>query len=161
MQEPSYIHPPKNYKWHSNIDYQQNPHLYRIGRGQQGVLICEPYKSYICQYWRFKTPAIAKQSAIKIYQIFLHYVKINDFVGADLAKKFLHMGFTRSRRYANHKNGIKWHYKNRAWHILSQDADALTNQKALAAEIFKDYWKRARENEKYLALKKQHKALYE
>ena len=32
-------------KWNPDVDYRQNPHLYRIGRGQQGVLICEPYKS--------------------------------------------------------------------------------------------------------------------
>ena len=31
-----------NYKWKSNIDYRKNPHLYEIGRGQQGVLTCEP-----------------------------------------------------------------------------------------------------------------------
>ena len=37
----------KNYKWKSDIDYRENPHLYEIGRGQQGVLTCEPYKSEI------------------------------------------------------------------------------------------------------------------
>ena len=30
----------KNYKWKSDIDYRKNPHLYEIGRGQQGVLTC-------------------------------------------------------------------------------------------------------------------------
>ena len=28
-----------NYKWKSNIDYRKNPHLYKIGRGQQLSLI--------------------------------------------------------------------------------------------------------------------------
>jgi hypothetical protein len=37
-------------KWNPEIDYSQHPDLYRIGRGQQGVLICEPYKSKICAY---------------------------------------------------------------------------------------------------------------
>ena len=32
-------------KWNPKVNYRDNPHLYRIGRGQQGVLICEPYKS--------------------------------------------------------------------------------------------------------------------
>ena len=35
----------KTYKWSSQIDYEREPQLYEIGRGQQGVLVCEPYKS--------------------------------------------------------------------------------------------------------------------
>ena len=46
----------KNYRWKSDIDYRENPHLYHIGRGQQGVLTCEPYKSELHPLWRFKTP---------------------------------------------------------------------------------------------------------
>ena len=41
-------------KWNPDVDYRKNPHLYNIGRGQQGVLICEPYKSEICAHRRFK-----------------------------------------------------------------------------------------------------------
>ena len=33
----------------------------------------------------------------------------NDFVGMDMCRKFLEMGFTRGfRRYANHKDGKKY-----------------------------------------------------
>ena len=76
------------------------PHLYKIGRGQQGVLVCEPYKSEIGKHWRFKTPNVAQKSAETIYKMFIKYLLEDDFVGADMAKKYLHMGFTRSRRYA-------------------------------------------------------------
>ena len=31
-------------KWNPSVDYKKYPMLYKIGRGQQGVLICEPYK---------------------------------------------------------------------------------------------------------------------
>lgn len=55
------------------LDLRQHPELYRVGRGEQGVLLVEPYKSEILPYWRFKTPAIAKQSAAKIYQLFTEY----------------------------------------------------------------------------------------
>ncbi|WP_439584141.1 DUF4385 family protein [Dyadobacter bucti] len=27
------------------MDYKEYPELYRVGKGEQGVLICEPYKS--------------------------------------------------------------------------------------------------------------------
>ena len=55
------------------IDFRQHPELYRIGRGEQGVLLVEPYKSEILPYWKFKTPDIARQSADTIYSLFLQY----------------------------------------------------------------------------------------
>ena len=83
-------------KWNPEVNYRQNPHLYHIGRGQQGVLICEPYKSEICAHWRFKTVPEAKVSSQIILKMFYDFVEQGDFVGADMAKKFLHMGFSRA-----------------------------------------------------------------
>ena len=40
--------------------------------------------------------------------MFLDYKAQKDFVGMDMARKFLQMGFTRARRYANHKGGRKY-----------------------------------------------------
>jgi len=156
MKQPSYVDfNEKSYHWKAGIDYRKNPSMYRIGRGQQGVLTCEPYKSEICAHWRFKTPEMATVSSVKILQMFYSYLKQNDFVGADMAKKFLHMGYTRSRRYANHRDGKKWNKVNGEWRVLPQEKDAMTCQKAKCAEIFKDAWKEARENKKYLIMKKQ------
>ena len=75
-----------------NIDFREHPELYRVGKGEQGVLLVEPYKSEILPHWRFKTPDIAKESSEKIYQMFLVYLEKDDFVGADMARKFLQMG---------------------------------------------------------------------
>lgn len=137
-------------KWNPNVDYRSNPELYNIGRGQQGVLICEPYKSEICAHWRFKTPEEAEVSSQIIYSMFLEFVSNNDFVGADMAKKFLHMGFTRARRYANHRTGKKYAADGS---ILPQEPDALTCDKAKSAIIFREKWKLARENKNYLEMK--------
>ena len=87
---------------------QENRKLYPIGRGEQGVLLVRPYTNDICAYWRFKTPEIAKKSAAKIYEMYLIYRDKKDFIGMDMCRKFLEMGFTRSRRYANHRNGKKY-----------------------------------------------------
>jgi Domain of unknown function (DUF4385) len=46
-----------------SIDFRQQPELYRVGKGEQGVLLVEPYKSEILPYWRFKTPEIARANA--------------------------------------------------------------------------------------------------
>ena len=91
-----------------NLNLRKNPELYRVGMGEQGVLLVEPYKSEILPHWRFKTPEIAKKSAASIKNLFYEYMEKEDFVGMDMARKFLQMGYTRSRRYANHKSGQKY-----------------------------------------------------
>ena len=156
MKQPSYVNfDEKSYQWKKGVNYREEPYLYKIGRGQQGVLTCEPYKSEICKHWRFKTVELAEISSNKILEMFYEYLKQDDFVGADMAKKFLHMGYTRSRRYANHKDGKKWTNVNGDWEILAQESDAMTSEKAKSAEVFKVAWAEARTNEKYLKMKKE------
>ena len=42
---------------YKKIDFKkiENRKLYRIGRGEQGVLLVRPYTDIICRHWRFKT----------------------------------------------------------------------------------------------------------
>ena len=144
-------------KWNPEVDYRENPHLYNIGRGQQGVLICEPYKSEICAHWRFKTVNEAIKSSEQILNMFYNYIEQDDFVGADMAKKFLHMGFTRSRRYANHRDGRKY---NPDRSVIPQEDDAMTCEKAKSAVVFREKWREARENPAYLQMKKEFRDKY-
>ena len=156
MDKPTYVGFKKEeYHWKPDIDYKQNPHLYRIGRGQQGVLICQPYKNELYPLWKFRTSKLAKKSCDDIYNKFMEYLNNDDFVGADMAKKYLHMGFTRARRYWNHSSGRKWENNDGEWRVLPYDK----NEKRfwISSNIFLNYWKRARTNEKYLRLKKEFK----
>ena len=114
-----------------SVDFRKHSELYRIGKGEQGVLLVEPYKSEILPYWRFKTPQIARRSANQIYKIFLDYKAKEDFVGMDMARKFLQMGYTRARRYANHRSGRK--YSEGSKEILPREEDPV---KAESAKIF-------------------------
>ena len=91
-----------------HIDFRKHPEKYRVGKGEQGVLLVEPYKSEILPRWKFATPADARKSADTIYEMFCEYKRQQDFVGMDMARKFLQMGFTRSRRYANYPGGKKY-----------------------------------------------------
>ena len=134
------------------IDFRQHPQLYRIGKGEQGVLLVEPYKGEILPHWKFKTVAEAKKSSAKIYKLFLAYLKADDFPGADMARKFLQMGWTRARRYANHKGGRK--YDKKTGKELPRTAD---KEKAAAAAIFYERYVTARQHPEYVRLKKQHK----
>ena len=139
-----------------NIDFRKHPELYRIGKGEQGVLLVEPYKSEILPHWRFKTPPIARRSANKIYRMFVEYKAKEDFVGMDMARKFLQMGYTRARRYANHKSGRK--YAEGGKEILPREEDPV---KAESAKLFYEKWQKASEDKKYLELKKMHREMYE
>lgn len=140
----------------STIDFRKHPELYRIGKGEQGVLLVEPYKSEILPHWKFKTPQLAHRSASHIYKMFLAYKAQADFVGMDMARKFLQMGYTRSRRYANHKSGRK--YVAGSNEVLPREVDPV---KAESAKIFYEKWKKAREDKKYLELRKKHRERYE
>ena len=91
-----------------NLNLREQPELYRVGKGEMGVLLVRPYKDEILPHWRFKTPEIARESSEKIYALFLDYKAANDFIGMDMARKFLQMGYTRARRYANHTAGKKY-----------------------------------------------------
>ena len=118
-----------------DFSIKENRKLYRIGRGEQGVLLVRPYTNIICNYWRFKTPKIAVQSANKIFSLYLDYRDAGDFIGMDMCRKFLEMGFTRARRYANHNSGRK--YKKGTNEILPQEEDHMTSKYAESARIFK------------------------
>ena len=97
-----------NYNFdYKNTMFMPNDKRYRIGRGEQGVLLVRPYTNDICQYWRFKTPTDAAMSSMRILFLYHQYKDQEDFVGMDMCRKFLEMGFTRARRYANHKDGKK------------------------------------------------------
>ena len=54
---------------------------YRIGRGEQGVLTFEPYKSILLPHWRFRTVTIARASSARLWEKFLEYDAEDDFVG--------------------------------------------------------------------------------
>lgn len=123
---------------YEELDFSQEPirYFYRIGRGEQGVLMVRPYTNDICQYWKFKDETIARESANKIYSMYCDYKESGDFVGMDMARKFLEMGFTRARRYANHRSGKKYAEDGS---IRSQEVDALHNEKSKAAKVFKEF----------------------
>lgn len=48
---------------YKNLDLGAHPELYRVGRGEQGVSLVEPYKSEILPHWRFATLDIALESS--------------------------------------------------------------------------------------------------
>lgn len=151
-----------------NLNFRAHPELYRIGKGEQGVLLVEPYKSEILPHWRFKDPEVAEVSARKIFELFEAYLDAEDFPGADMARKFLQMGWTRARRYANHKGGKKYDgpvpddKKGRSGaHGRAQLPRHEDPVKAAAAAIFYARYVAAREHPEYLRQRARHIERYE
>ena len=130
--------------------------LYRIGRGEQGVLLVRPYTNDICAHWRFKTPDEAVKSSNKIFSMYLDYRDGKDFIGMDMCRKFLEMGFTRSRRYANHNSGRK--YKKGTREVLPQEEDHMTSKYAESARIFKNVRDIVAKNDTYVKMRKNWRA---
>ena len=153
---------------YKNLDLRKNPELYRIGKGEQGVLSVEPYKSEILPHWRFKTPDIARESSAKIYEMFLEYKNRKDFVGMDMARKFLQMGITRARRYANHPSGKKYDGavpKDKKGvsgaHGRAELPKGFDAEKAESARIFSEKYYLAKNDEVYQKLMREHREKYE
>lgn len=134
---------------------------YRIARGEQGVLTFEPYKSILLPYWRFKTVAIAQTSSRNLKSAFDHYVSAGDLVGADMARKFIQMGMTRAKRYANHKGGRKYDRSEREMErdggerreLPRSEGHEGREEKLAASEVFKAVWRACTSDEDYLELK--------
>lgn len=132
---------------------------YRIGRGETGVLTFEPYKSALLPLWRFRTPGLARKSSSDLWTAFLDYENEDDFVGMDMARKFLQMGMTRARRYANHKGGRKYCPAGEgSGEVLNGNGDGWKGSEAWkekdeASRVFKEVWDRARALKGYQAKK--------
>ena len=142
---------------YKSIDFslEENRKLYRIGRGEQGVLLVRPYTDDICAHWRFKTPEIAVKSSNKIFAMYLDYRDEKDFIGMDMCRKFLEMGFTRSRRYANHRDGKKYDEEG---NVIPQEPDHATCDFAKSAQIFKKVRDIVAYNDTYKCIRKQWRA---
>ncbi len=106
---------------------------------------------------------IPKVSSEKIYALFLDSLACEDLVGADMARKFLQVRYTRATRYANFKGGKKYlgpvpaDKKGKSGShsrplIERGPEDA---EKAEAAKTFKSKWEVAKKDKNYIEPKKE------
>jgi hypothetical protein len=149
-----------------SLDLRAQPELYRVGRGEQGVLRVQPYKDELLPLWRFRTPDVARESAAALRERLDVFLAAGDLVGAELARTGLQMGYTRARRYANHAGGRKYDgpvpadqrgrsgaHGRRELPRGPEDAD-----KAESARIFKDAWDAVEEVGAYTDWRSEHRS---
>lgn len=75
-----------------------------------------------------------------------------------MSRKFIQMGMTRSKRYANHKGGRKYDVGKNGERVERDKSQGHEGQedKLVASGIFKGTWQRCREHEGYKALKEKY-----
>ena len=131
---------------YDGVDLRKHPEAYRVGRGEQGVFHAEPYKGELLPLWKFKDEEAARGSSEAIYRKFIEYRSDEDFVGMDVARKYLQMGWTRSLRYAKYEGG------NKRWPLEEPDQEKLRS-----ASIFKALYDRTRTDDEYIRMKEEHR----
>jgi len=135
------------------LNYREHSEQYVVGTGEFGVLMYQPYKSEILPHWKYKDKESAETAAEAIFAQFEAYLADGDFPGADMARKFLQMGFTRAMRYAKYPGGKKYDDDgNEREQITPEHPDYdewADPHKRAAAIVYKTYWDRAREHPQY------------
>lgn len=140
------------------IDFRARPDAYRYQSGEQGVFKVQPYKDALLPHWQFKDEAVAEASVEKLRDKYEAYRAQEDFVGMDMVRKYLQMGFTRAMRYAKYPGGQKYD-PDGTERTPQQWADT---EKRAAAVVFRDAWQALTDDPAYQRLKEQHqKEVYE
>jgi hypothetical protein len=135
-----------------DVNFREHPEEYEIGRGEQGAFKVQPYKDELLTDWTVKTLDAAEESAETIFERFREYKDDGDFVGMDMARKYLQMGYTRAMRYAKYPGGQK--YEDGEEREPQEWYDEEKREIALA---FETKWACVREDDEYQRLKDEHR----
>ncbi|MDX1546497.1 MAG: DUF4385 family protein [Rhodothermales bacterium] len=138
------------------IDFRERPECYRYTPDERGVFKVQPYKDDLLPLWRFRDEPAARASASALRARYDVYRAAEDFVGMDMARKYLQMGFTRSMRYAKYPGGRKREPDG----TPRQPQTWADPEKRAAALVFREAWKAVLDDPEYLRLKAAHQERY-
>lgn len=135
-----------------DVDFRARPECYRYDASERGVFKVQPYKDELLPHWGFADEATAEAAVAALRQRYRAYRDDEDFVGMDMARKYLRMGFTRAMRYAKYPGGQKY------------DADGTEREprqwadpeKRAAAVVFREAWREVTDDPAYERLKEHH-----
>ena len=137
-----------------DVNFRENPEEYEVGRGSEGVFKVQPYKDELLPLWSYADENAAEKSADALLDAFYGYLDDGDFVGADMARKYLRMGYTRAMRYAKYPGGKKYQEDGKE----REPTEWADEGKRRAALVFEDAWTEARENERYRRMRQEHES---
>ena len=91
-----------------DCDFRAHPERYRHTNDERGVFKIEPYKSELLPDWTIADLEPSTTAAQTIHDRYREYRDEGEFVGMDMARKYLRMGWTRAMRYAKYPGGQKY-----------------------------------------------------
>jgi len=136
-----------------DVDFRDHPERYDVGRGEGGVFKIEPYKSELLPLWGYADRETADEAGEAIYEQFREYREDGEFVGMDMARKYLQMGYTRAMRYARYPGGQKYvddGEERDPEHWADHD-------KREAALVYEVWWDLVEDDEQYQRAKADHR----
>jgi hypothetical protein len=135
-----------------DVDFREHPECYRYQSGEQGAFKVQPYKDELLPHWGFKDADAAREAVAALQDRYDTYRAQADFVGMDMVRKYLQMGFTRAMRYAKYPGGQK--YDDDGTERTPEEWAA--PEKRAAAVVFRDAWQELTDDPEYQRLKDRH-----
>lgn len=136
-----------------DVNFRERPEEYEIGRGSEGAFKVQPYKDELLEHWAVSDLAAAREGAAAIHERYLEYREDDEFVGMDMARKYLRMGYTRAMRYAKYPGGRKYDEEGNQ----RTPQEYYDEEKREIALVYEEYWDRVREDDRYQELKRRHR----
>jgi hypothetical protein len=135
-----------------DIDFRAHPEAYRYSSDEKGVFKVEPYKSELLPHWQYADADAAREAVDAIRLRYETYRDAGEFVGMDMARKYLQMGFTRAMRYAKYPGGKKYDDAGEK----RDPKEWADPDKRDAAVIFRNAWQDLRDDDAYQRMKRHH-----
>lgn len=76
----------------ANLNFKKEPSFYRVGTEETGIHVVEPYASLILKQFAVDTLGETKKTVIHVEHLFKTFKEENDFIGMDMARKYLQLG---------------------------------------------------------------------
>jgi hypothetical protein len=143
-----------------DLDFRAHPERYRHTPDERGAFKIEPYKGELLPVWGIATLPEAREGAEAIFDRYREYRAEDDFVGMDMARKYLQMGWTRAMRYAKYPGGQKYETGDDGTRTEREPQEWYDDEKREIAVVYREYLDRVREDEAYERAKQEHRTEY-
>ena len=143
-----------------DLDFREHPERYRHTPDERGAFKIEPYKSELLPLWGVATLDDAEEGAAAIHGRYREYREAGEFVGMDMARKYLQMGWTRAMRYAKYPGGKKYERDDDSDRVEREPQEWYDPEKREIALVYREHLDRVREDDAYERAKREHRERY-
>jgi hypothetical protein len=142
-----------------DLDFRAHPERYHHTPDERGAFKIEPYKSELLPEWGISDLAAAESGAEAIYDRYCEYREADEFVGMDMARKYLQMGWTRAMRYAKYPGGQKYEERD-GERVEREPQQWYDEEKREIALVYREALDAVRNDEAYQQRKAEWKEAY-